>query len=164
MGIIPNYCDKKRLEKTLPHISKQMKILDLGCGSGWLTKSLNSLQFDCVGVDTNIEENKIFHKGTADNIPFPDNSFDCLIMIEVIEHIQPSCYSEINRVLKKNGIIILSTILPKSDKFIHFLSKLGLVDPYITPHINLVCIETLPWTIVEKSSILFLDQFGVFRK
>tara|TARA_B110001454_G_scaffold44545_1_gene43573 strand:+ start:355 stop:915 length:561 start_codon:yes stop_codon:yes gene_type:complete len=164
MGYIANYCDKKRLEKILPYISKEMKILDLGCGSGWLTKSLKSFQFDCIGVDTTVENNDLFHKGTADNIPFPDNFFDCLIMIEVIEHIKPSCYSEINRVLKKNGIIILSTILPKSDKLVHFLSKIGLVDPYVTPHINLVCIDTLPWNMIEKSSILLLDQFGVFRK
>ena len=45
-----------------------------------------------------------------------------------------------------------------------FLSKIGLVDPYVTPHINLVCIDTLPWNMIEKSSILLLDQFGVFRK
>jgi len=164
MGYIANYCDKKRLEKIIPHISKQMKILDLGCGSGWLTKNLNALQYNCLGVDTNVETNKIFHKGTADDIPFPDKFFDCLIMIEVIEHIEPSCYKEINRVLKDDGIIILSTILPKSDKFIHFLSKIGLVDPYVTPHINLVKIETLPWKMIEKSNILLLDQFGVFRK
>ena len=108
MGYIANYCDKKRLEKIIPHISQEMKILDLGCGSGWLTKSLNSLQFDCVGVDRNVEHSELFYKGTADSIPFPDNYFDCLIMIEVIEHIKPSCYTEIDRVLKKkwNGNFI----------------------------------------------------------
>ena len=84
-------------------------------------------------------------------------------MIEVIEHIKPSCYSEINRVLKDNGIIILSTILPKSDPFIHFLSALKIVDPYVTPHINLVKIETLPWKLISKSTILLLDQFGIFQ-
>ncbi len=163
MTLIGNYCDKIRLEKTLPHLIKEMKILDLGCGSGSITKSLNSRNFDCVGVDTYLENNHPFYKGTADEIPFPDNSFDCLIMIEVIEHIKPSCYSEINRVLKNNGIIILSTILPKSDPFIHFLSKIKVVDPYVTPHINLVKIETLPWKLINKSSILLLDQFGVFQ-
>lgn len=163
MTYIANYCDKIRLEKTIPHITKQMKILDLGSGSGWMTQTLNSLQYNCVGVDIHVENIPPFYKGTADKIPFPDNSFDCLIMIEVIEHIKPSCYSEINRVLKNNGIIILSTLLPKSDPFVHFLSKIKIVDPYVTPHINLVKIETLPWKLIEKSSILLLDQFGVFR-
>jgi ubiquinone/menaquinone biosynthesis C-methylase UbiE len=163
MVFIANYCDKIRLERTLPHLKKEMKILDLGSGSGWMTNSLNSRNFDCVGVDIHLENNHPFYKGTADEIPFPDNSFDCLIMIEVIEHIKPSCYAEINRVLKNNGIIILSTLLPKSDPFVHFLSKIKIVDPYVTPHINLVKIETLPWTLINKSSILLLDQFGVFR-
>lgn len=44
------------------------------------------------------------------------------------------------------------------------MSKLKLVDPYVTPHINLVHIEKLPWKMIEKSSILLLDQFGVFEK
>ena len=60
-------------------------------------------------------------------------------------------------------MVILSTILPESDKLVHLLSKIGLVDPYVTPHINLLHIETLPWNLIEKSSILLLDQFGVFR-
>lgn len=164
MGFIANYCDNKRFEKILPHISKQMKILDLGCGDGWLTNRLNSLDFNCIGVDTDVKNNTKFYKGTADKIPFSDKFFDCIIMIEVIEHIEPTCYDEINRILKDDGLIILSTILPKSDKLVHFLSKIGVVAPYVTPHINLVKIETLPWLLIKKSTILVIDQFGVFKK
>jgi len=164
MGFIARYVDKKRIEKSLPFLSKKMKILDLGSGDGWFTKFLNSKGYNCYGVDTSIENNHHFYKGTADNIPFSENYFDCVVMFEVIEHIKPSCYKEINRVLKNKGKIILTTITPESDKFIHFLSKLKIVDPYVTPHINLVHIESLPWKIISKSRILKFDQFGVFEK
>jgi len=164
MGFIAQYCDKKRIEKMLPFLSKNMKILDLGCGSGWLTKFLNSKGFDCVGVDIDQKNEPPFYKGTAEKIPFRDKLFDCIIMIEVIEHISPKCYNEINRVLKDGGKIILSTILPKSDPIVNLMSRLKMVDPYVTPHINLVHIEKLPWKMIEKSSILLLDQFGVFEK
>ena len=141
-----------------------MEILDLGCGDGWFTKFLVSHGYQCKGVDTHIEEKSPLYRGSADKIPFPDNHFDCIVMFEVIEHIEPSCYKEINRVLKDGGKIILSTILPKSDTFVHFLSKVKLADPYVTPHINLVNIKTLPWKIVEDDRILLIDQFGVFKK
>ncbi len=164
MGFISSYVDRKRIEKTLPFLSKEMKILDLGCGDGWFTKYLNSIGYDCVGVEPSIKNHHPFYHGTADKIPFPENHFDCVIMFEVIEHIQPSCYAEINRVLKSKGKIILSTILPESDKLIHLLSKIKIVAPYITPHINLVHIESLPWKLITNSRILKLDQFGVFEK
>jgi len=164
MGFIASYCDKKRIEKMMPHLSKDLKILDLGCGDGWLTKFLNSSGFDCVGVDIHQKNEPPFYKGTADKIPFRDKVFDCVIMIEVIEHFSPTCYNEINRVLKDEGKIILSTILPESDWFVKIFSKLHLVDPYVTPHINLVHIKNLPWKLLHESRILFLDQFGVFKK
>jgi len=164
MSFLSRYFDEKRIQKTLPFLSKEKKILDLGCGDGWFTKYLNSFGYDCVGVDPSIKNNHPLYFGTADNIPFPDNHFDCIIMFEVIEHIQPSCYAEINRVLKSKGKIILSTILPESDKLIHLLSKIKIAAPYVTPHINLVHIESLPWKLIKNSRILKLDQFGVFEK
>jgi len=164
MGVIARIADKKRIEKTLDHLNTGMRILDLGCGDGWFTKYLISKGYDCVGVDTNIENKHPFYRGTADKIPFSDKYFDCIIMFEVIEHIQPSCYNEINRVLKEHGKLVISTILPESDKFVHFLSRIQIVDPYVTPHINLIHIEKLPWKMISKSMILLVDQFGVFEK
>ncbi len=165
MGFIGRYVDKKRIEKIIPFLNKKFTILDLGCGDGWFTKYLNSNDYNCVGVDVDIETHHPFYNGSAYKIPFPDNYFDCLIMFEVVEHIKPSSYKEINRVLKTGGKIILSTIIPESDWFVHILSKLHLADPYVTPHINLVHInKELPWKLIHESRILLLDQFGVFQK
>lgn len=165
MGFFSEYADKKRIEKTIPHISKNMKILDLGCGNGWLTKHLNENGYDCIGVDTNVKNEHPFYQSTAEKIVFPDESFDCIIMIEVIEHISPSCYKEINRVLKPDGKIILSTPVPEFDRLIgRLLEKLKLTDSLITPHINLVHLDELPWKLVARSSILLIDQFGIFTK
>ena len=45
------------------------------------------------------------------NIPFSDNSFDCIIAQAVLEHVKYplTCVSEIHRVLKKGGIIYAET-------------------------------------------------------
>jgi 2-polyprenyl-6-hydroxyphenyl methylase/3-demethylubiquinone-9 3-methyltransferase len=53
-----------------------------------------------------------YKKGTGEEIPFPDNSFDCVFCCDVLEHVRdlPKVISEISRVLKPNGIFIYDTL------------------------------------------------------
>jgi SAM-dependent methyltransferase len=97
-----------------PKLYKQLKgrILDVGCGLG------DFLLFyrDIVGVDINkdcVNYCKSFNLNVelmvVDILPFDDNSFDSIILDNVIEHIEnPSnLLSEIKRVLTPNGILLV---------------------------------------------------------
>lgn len=77
------------------------KVLDLGCGPHSPLKMLKkepTVNIHSVGVDifspyikNNIEIEKIHTKyieGNILEIDFPENSFDCTIMIDVVEHIK----------------------------------------------------------------------------
>ena len=75
------------------------------------------------------KERKInFVHGEMENMPFPDNSFDVVTNIAVLEHIKrenvPTCVKEITRVLKNNGILILAiptdVTTPPKKHFQHF--------------------------------------------
>lgn len=98
-------------------ISKNTKILDIGCGTGI------SSEFDCfvVGIDPSIEllkQNKNNGKllGIAEALPFKDNSFDYIISVTAIhnfENINKSL-NEMKRVGKDRFIF---SILKKSKKF-----------------------------------------------
>ena len=67
------------------------KILDIGCGIGYLSKLFN----DYVGIDTSKEALLIARRHTdgdyvvasATNLPFRPNSFDACISYDLIEHI-----------------------------------------------------------------------------
>lgn len=63
-------------------------------------------------VDLNPEiRNKItFKESFADNLPFPNNSFDAVVCMEVLEHlVDPrKAVSEFNRVLKDNGKVYVT--------------------------------------------------------
>lgn len=100
------------------------KVLDLGCGDGYYSYLLSqlSLNLKITGIDSHQEaietartqapSKKItFIIGDAEKLPFPKNSFDKIIMSEVIEHVNDDMkvLKEARRVLKKDGILVLTT-------------------------------------------------------
>ncbi len=95
---------------------KSLKILDVGAGHGAFAKRLYDMGFDISACDL-FPENFMFDKiecKKADitrSLPYPDNSFDSVIAIEVSEHINnhESFFSELNRILKPDGQLIFST-------------------------------------------------------
>jgi ubiquinone/menaquinone biosynthesis C-methylase UbiE len=64
--------------------------------------------------------------------PFGSNYFNIVTMLAVFEHIDNDdlkpMLKEIYRILKKNGILIITTPAPWSDKLLHFMARLGLIS------------------------------------
>ena len=89
------------------------KVLDLGCATGNYMLELSKRGYECVGVDVNPAYVEIATKrGLAayvvdDKLPFPDKSFDSVIMFEVVEHLPDPIVvlSEARRVARKNIIL-----------------------------------------------------------
>ena len=115
--------EKKAMEfmKSLIKMDHQINFLDVGCGNGkfisYLHKKYPYLKF--WGIDYSKDEIEKasrtsfnfkrvnLEKGT----PFPDEHFDIIYAAEIIEHMYNPDFllSEINRILKKDGFLILST-------------------------------------------------------
>lgn len=115
---------------------KNKKILDVGSGIGILVGALNVLGADAVGVDKFIfnDEKQNFYTVTDfkklesiwqgagikiiksdivnEPLPFPDETFDAVISDATIEHLPDSpkdLFLEIRRVLKKDGLFLVTT-------------------------------------------------------
>lgn len=74
-----------------PFIEKGSKILDLGCGSGIAAKNFQDFfQTKVIGVD--IKDRRIFpilfEKINGKTLPFPDCSFDIVLISYVLHHSQ----------------------------------------------------------------------------
>ena len=94
------------------------RVLDIGCGSGWLTAFLGSLGWEAVGIDVDPESIKAARSrgldvrlGTLEAQGFPADYFDAVLMNHVIEHIHDPLehLGECHRVLKKGGVLSLAT-------------------------------------------------------
>ncbi|WP_439134001.1 class I SAM-dependent methyltransferase [Pseudomaricurvus sp.] len=106
------------------------RILDVGCGEGRHTiGAYLTADVDAIGVDlsekdlqtarerfadfeekSNTRKSLTFQQADALSLPFADNSFDKVICSEVLEHIPDyqGVLSEINRVLKPDGLLAVS--------------------------------------------------------
>lgn len=106
--------------------SSDIDILDLGCGSGEVTNVvllknpfISKLRLNITGLDIsnstvqayieNTGQNAVV--GNVGNLPFLNDSFDIVILDDVIEHLEDTdaCIAELHRVLRPHGILLLST-------------------------------------------------------
>lgn len=113
--------EKHLISDLLPVRGK--RIIDVGCGFGRLLPCYSDRFLVKVLFDGSIRllkkamekishshKNVFFVAGDVNLLPFKDASFDCVLMIRVLQHLFDieSSFKEINRILSKSGIFIFS--------------------------------------------------------
>lgn len=110
----------------IPNYHEKIKVLCLGSGPGFLAILIKDLfDYHVVASDVNIAANvkkRLLNSGIevktgvefkpGKDLPFEDCSFDLVMFCEVLEHIidhPKHVFSEIHRILKSNGLMIMST-------------------------------------------------------
>jgi 2-polyprenyl-6-hydroxyphenyl methylase/3-demethylubiquinone-9 3-methyltransferase len=102
-----------------------LKVLDVGCGGGFSCEFVAARQAQVYGIDR--AQNCIaiakahaasngfeidYQTGFAESLPYPDNYFDVVLCVDVLEHIADlnQTIAEIHRVLKPGGVFCFDTI------------------------------------------------------
>jgi len=123
----------------------------VGCGEGSLLRMLKEKRNKVFGLDASESGRKLcLSKGlecavidiSSDRFPLQDDSFDIVLCLETLEHLENPhhCIWEIKRVLKENGIFIVSIPNPK------------ILHPYIYPGL---------FDIKNFREFLKLNSFGI---
>lgn len=116
--------DERRLrEVILRRIPRNTRlVLDVGCGNGWLARRLVPRGIAVCSVDLStvnprraIEQTPqplhVALVASAEHLPFADETFDCVVASEVIEHLpEPErALEEMLRVVRGGGRVLIST-------------------------------------------------------
>jgi ubiquinone/menaquinone biosynthesis C-methylase UbiE len=107
-----------------------MKVLDVACGRGEIVRHCARLGADAYGFDyaraamqlsrkllthnrDEVRGAMVFVQAEAKNFPFPDRTFDRVLMFDIVEHLHPwelhTMLLEARRVLKDDGRLIIHT-------------------------------------------------------
>lgn len=93
---------------------KNLSIIDVGCGAGDVIDLLENFGH-VIGVDNdkqivqfNKKNGREVTLGDINKLKFPDKSFDSVILLEILEHLDDDLggIREVFRVLKPNGIVL----------------------------------------------------------
>ena len=100
-------------------------VLDMGSGKGSLTIAMAALEVDVIGIDLDPDEQALaallaeeagvahrirFIQGDAGQIPYPDDHFTCVGMLDVLHHLYDPdpVLAEMWRVVQKGGSLLLA--------------------------------------------------------
>ena len=107
------------LDELSKKLDKEMRILDLGCGDGFITFSLIDKGFEYTqGVDITLEgvntyQPDVFAEAPLDTLPYNNKEFDFTFSVDVLEHIPPELVEatirEILRVTKTKTYHCIAT-------------------------------------------------------
>ena len=127
----PTYVAKLEIvERYLDRLPAGTRVLDAGSGEGVLVEKY-AARLAIEGVDLNYASDRV-QMGSLTALPFGDATFDCALCLDVLEHLayadQPTALSEISRVLKPGGELLLSVPnLAHLQSRLHFLLRGRLV-------------------------------------
>lgn len=128
---VPNIVDHSELELehlqryySITNLVKGQVVVDAASGEGYGSSILAGYASTVYGVDISDEavteakqkytqDNLFFLNASVESIPLDDDSVDVFVSFETIEHVneatQQAFLKEIKRVLKKTGIVVIST-------------------------------------------------------
>ncbi|MFX1275776.1 MAG: flippase-like domain-containing protein [Promethearchaeota archaeon] len=143
-GLLEKFFSIQRMkiaQKLIKKHDKKGTILDIGCGM-YPFFLMNADFEEKFGIDQEIEDRKIKthnlilknHNVCEDlDLPFENDSFDVITMLAVLEHLEKDQVSRILTkcydLLKKDGILIITTPAHWSDLLLKIMAKVHLVSP-----------------------------------
>lgn len=163
MPILAELARRKRLEYFTPHIPKQAKILEVGCGNGWFGQELRQRGFaNYTSLDLSPPADIVGDIREWRRLGICESEFDVIVAFELVEHVH--CFEEFHHILKPSGLLMLTSPVPHLDWICWLMELAGLNQKRTSPHSQLLYFEEVPiFEPVTIERVAFVAQWGIFR-
>jgi len=159
----------ERFERTLGILAPAPgeRILEVGCGSGYHTRAIVERGATLTAVDvaeryvdqaaSYAGDRATFAVADAERLPFPEASFDKVLMAEVLEHLPDpaTALREAHRVIRNDGLLVVTTPSRYSPLNLAYALKRRVRRYRVNEHLH-------EWTPGALSRLLG-ERFDVFR-
>ncbi len=121
-----------QIEGLLGKPRNEIRLLHVGCSSGYFLDVASQLGFDAEGVEPGREAVQtaraaglMVHSGFLEDVALPGQSFDAITLFEVVEHLKDAldAIRRCNRLLRPGGIIVIGTANTASWTFMAMKSR-----------------------------------------
>ncbi|HMU92403.1 MAG TPA: class I SAM-dependent methyltransferase [Anaerolineales bacterium] len=167
----------QRANKLIPSNLRNGRILDIGCGSFpyFLAHTAFAEKFaiDQIPLPQQTASELKIESFTLDleiepRLPFENDYFESVTLLAVVEHLDPALmaklFKEIYRVLKPEGMVILTTPAAWSDGLLKFMARIGLVSAEeIHEHAYAYTLPLLGWYFGQAGFEMTKTKFGYFE-
>jgi SAM-dependent methyltransferase len=167
----------QRANKLIPSTLREGRILDVGCGSYPYflahTSFKEKFAIDQIPLSPNTASELRIESFTLDleiepHLPFEDNFFEAVTLLAVVEHLDPALmaklFKEVHRVLKQDGMVILTTPAAWSDGLLKFMAHINLVSAEeIHEHAYAYTLPLLGWYFGQAGFEMTKTNFGYFE-
>ncbi|MEA2036027.1 MAG: class I SAM-dependent methyltransferase [Nanoarchaeota archaeon] len=133
--ILEPYLRAVRIKKVINYIPRGI-VADIGCGNGEFLNKISNKIIEGIGFDDIHDRKKerieLRRAKLSKKIPLRSESVDCVTMLASLEHFEYplELLMESGRVLKKGGVLLITSPTPRAKKILEFLSyKLRIVSP-----------------------------------
>ena len=169
----------EEVKNDLKKLSPKSKVLDLGSGTGHLSKFIKDQGHEVIGIDPSKEmlslakrnfPDIVFIDAISAKLPFENKTFDYVVSIEVLRYLNQKdvieTYEEIFRVLKPNGFFNVTHVNKYAFdfyfiyynfvKFVKFLKGFKYHNCYFTtPKREIIHLKSLGFIKVKSKGRMF---------
>ena len=163
----------RRVERL--HGDRKGRVLDVGCGPGFLLKRFQQSGWDAQG--TELSEHSAAHARQTLGLPihtgdlasarFPDAHFDAVVLWHVLEHVPcpQGTIAEVARILRPGGVLLVG--VPNFGSWEARLAKNKWFHLDVPRHLNHFTVPTLTWMLASagikvKCESFFAPEYDCF--